>query len=437
MLRRLASLALGLGVVVSLAASCAKAGPCERNSDCDNGYYCGGGTCKRDCIIGARDCDPGYECNAAIGKCQLSDGGALPDGALPDGAAQDSGSGADGAAQDSGQGQDSGGAADGGGQGTKVELDLCNGNNECKSGLLCRPLYKNGPGRCTRTCQSNASCWQGTRCLTIGNDQYCAQADVGRACQVQNPAPCNWGCVSPGYCTLPCQSGADCPNGYGCATVQNTKVCVRAEQYCGMGGQTCTSLLCDQSGLVDSCTLSCASATDCPQRALPLTPWTCTGNVCKRPGDVYGPLGQGEPAEYACSLQNAKVNLCNDTLHIDYQQFAIPNPPAYSCPVGSSVAGVNGDTCMDSCRFAGACTHGFACVAVGNLSNQRVGLCLPSLGAGEVGASCAHDSDCAFGYCASGKCSRDCTQDGLCPTGSSCVAGGAPNVENLPFRRCQ
>jgi hypothetical protein len=431
--RRLALLFPCLAIALALAASCAKAGPCERNSDCDVGSYCGAGTCKRDCIAGDRDCDPGYVCNMSIGKCQASDGGVLPDGALPDGAPD--GAFPDGAA-DSGA-PDGGNNADGGQPGTNVELDLCAADVECKASLICRPLYKNGPGRCTRTCQSSASCWTGTRCLVIANDQYCAQSDVGRTCNVQSPAACNWGCVSPGYCTLPCQSGADCPNGFGCATVQNQKVCVRAEQYCGQGGMTCTSLLCDQSGLVDSCTLSCGSASDCPQRALPLAGWTCAGNVCKRPADVWGPLGQAEPAEYACSPQNAKVNLCNDTLHIDFSQFTIPNAPAYNCPVGSSVAGANGDSCVDSCRFAGGCVHGFACTSVGNVSNQRVGLCLPSLGAGEVGAACVHDGDCAFGYCASNKCSRDCTQDGLCPTGSTCTAGGAPNVENLPFRRCQ
>jgi len=60
------------------------------------------------------------------------------------------------------------------------------------------------------------------------------------------------------------------------------------------------------------------------------------------------------------------------------------------------------------------------------------------VGFGEVGAACASDTQCAFAYCNQGKCSRDCTADGVCPGGSTCTAAGgqAPNVEGVPFRRC-
>jgi hypothetical protein len=56
-----------------------------------------------------------------------------------------------------------------------------------------------------------------------------------------------------------------------------------------------------------------------------------------------------------------------------------------------------------------------------------------------VGAPCTKDGSCFFGYCnrSSGKCSRDCTADGLCPTGSTCTAAGGPPVDGQPFRRCQ
>lgn len=430
-MRRVLLLLLLLGI---LPTSCAQNAPCQLSSDCPDGLYCARGTCRRDCVDSARDCDPGMVCSTLTGRCVPATDGQPPgDGAM----------GADGS--DASMMMDSGGmdstmqdtGVDTSMPGTKIELDRCQADNECKPSLICRALYVGGPKRCTRTCQNNSNCWSSARCLTIGNDTYCAQIDVGRTCNVNQPGTCNWACVSPGYCTLQCASGLDCPNGYGCATVQNQKICVRAEQFCG--NSTCTSLLCDQSGLVDSCTLSCSSANDCPQRALPLTAWSCNG-TCKRPSDVFGPLAQGDPAEYACS-GNTKVVLCNDSLHIDFNQFTVPNPPNYSCPVNMSVQGVNGDACLDSCRFAGGCMHGYACTAVGNISNQRVGLCLPALGAGEVGSNCSHDSDCAFGYCAGpippGKCSRDCSADGLCPTGSSCTNGGGPNVENLPFRRCQ
>lgn len=420
--------AIGLVAVAMLPVSCAQNAPCTISSECPEGLYCAKGQCRRDCLDSVRDCDPGQFCNMITGKCQADgDASTMPDGSMPDGSMSD------GTMMMMDTSMMSDGTMTDGGVGTKIELDLCANDGECKPNLICRALYKNGPTRCTRPCQNNTQCWPSARCMTIGNDQYCNFIDVGRTCTTQNPSACNWGCVSPGYCTQPCQSGLDCPNGYGCATVSNQKICVRAEQYCG--NTTCTTLLCDQSGLVDSCTLNCSSQSDCPQRGLPLAGWTCNG-TCKRPSDVFGPLAQGDPAEYACN-GNAKVNLCNDSLHIDFSNFTIPSPPNYNCPVGMSVAGQSGDSCVDSCRFAGGCVHGYACTAVGNISNQRVGLCLPALGGGEVGTSCTKDGDCAFGYCASSKCSRDCTADGLCPTGSTCTNGGGPNVENLPFRRCQ
>jgi hypothetical protein len=100
--------------------------------------------------------------------------------------------------------------------------------------------------------------------------------------------------------------------------------------------------------------------------------------------------------------------------------------------------GIPTDSCVDSCRYQGGCPFGFACTAVGNLAGARIGLCLPT-GPGEVGAPCAHDGDCVFGYCPSAllKCSRDCTADGVCPTGSTCTPAGGPAVEGQPFRRCE
>lgn len=419
-------------VWVACATSCATAGPCEINSDCPTSQSCRAGKCVRLCVDAKRDCAAGEVCDVN-GLCAAADSGVPVDGGgdatISDGAPPDVVTPPD-ASPDGSPPPDSGPL--------KRELDLCANDGQCGSGLLCRPLYKGGPTRCTRTCSSSAQCMTGTKCITIGAETFCAQIDVGRTCNINTPGTCNFACVSAqqAYCTLPCTSGSDCPNGYGCATVSSQKVCVKAEQYCG-GGQTCTSLLCDTGMLVSSCTLSCSSAADCPQRALPLTPWTCSG-TCKRPADVVGPLAQGEPAEYACN-GNTKVNLCNDAQHIDFDAFTIPNMPAYSCPVGSSVAGLSGDSCVDSCRFQGGCAHGYVCTGVGNISNQRVGLCLPGLGAGEVGQSCTKDRDCAFGYCSSGKCSRDCSGDGLCPTGSTCTAvgGGFPNVEGVPFKRCQ
>jgi len=413
-----------------LFSNCASPGPCQFNSECAVGYYCSAkkGTCVRNCQDTTRDCAPGEICDVN-GQCTATSG----DGGLPDVVTQDSPVN-DVVTQDVAPPQDTG--SDVIQQPTKVELDKCSSDTECKSGLICRALYKGGPTRCTPTCTS--SCGRsGARCLTLGSDTYCADADVGKTCS--QATDCNYGCLTPGsYCTTQCTSGSDCPNGFGCATVgSNGKLCVRAEEYCGGSTNTCT-LACDPNMLVSSCTLPCSSAADCPQRASILSPWTCS-TYCRRPSDVQGPLAQGDTASYACDVSNNEVNLCNDAQHIDFQNCTVPNPPSLTCPSTNVVDGSSGDVCLDTCRYAGACAYGYECTGIGDISNTRVGLCMPSHGSAEVGSSCTIDGDCAFGYCSSGKCSRDCSADGICPSGSSCTAVGGqyPNVEGIAFKRCQ
>jgi hypothetical protein len=413
-----------------LFSNCASPGPCQFNSECAVGYYCSAtkGTCVRNCQDTTRDCDPGEVCDVN-GRCTPVNG----DGGASDVVTQET-SVNDVVTQDiTPPPQDSGADVS---QPTKIELDECGSDSECKNGLICRALYKGGPTRCAPTCTQSSQCRSGARCLTLGSDTYCADADVGKTCT--QAADCNYGCLTPGgYCTTQCTSGSDCPNGFGCAAVGNNgKLCVRAEEYCG-GTNNCT-LDCDTNILVSSCTLPCTSVADCPQRASILPQWTCS-TYCKRPSDVQGPLGEGMTASYACDVSNDEVNLCNDAQHIDFGQGTIPSPPALSCPSANVVDGVSGDVCVDSCRYAGACAYGSECTAIGDISNTRIGLCMPAHGSGEVGDSCAIDGDCAFGYCTSGKCSRDCSADGVCPSGSTCTAVGGtyPNVEGIAFKRCQ
>ena len=144
----------------------------------------------------------------------------------------------------------------------------------------------------------------------------------------------------------------------------------------------------------------------------------------------------GDPAEYACNENGLPTTLCNDAQHIDFNAFNIPAAPFVDCNSPMATAGAPGDSCVDSCRYQGGCRFGFACVAVGGVGQSRIGLCLPS-GAGEIGSFCSIDAQCSFGYCVNGKCSRDCTSDGICPGAGSCVATGGPPVEGAPFRRCQ
>ncbi len=451
------SASLLLSAITAIAISpiaCAGPEPCEINSDCLEGA-CIDGTCRRECADSERDCQPGFKCLS--GQC-LPDTGSGGNGSGGNGSGGN-GTGGETTSSSSSSGQvsssssssssgnasssSSSSSSSSGGGGTKGELDLCGADPECAAPLLCRNMWKGGPSRCTRVCVTDGGCPSGMRCSSVNNEKFCATSDIGKTCS--SATDCNFGCLSgPGYCTGACATGSDCPNGFGCMTVGNppTKVCVKASEYCeAQNTKPCiVPAACDTTSLiVGACTLACSSNADCPQRASLMTPWTCSNGLCKRPPDVHGPLGGGfTPAQYACDSFNNVVNLCNDAQHMNFQQFTIPPAPAVNCNATTTTDGAPGDSCVDSCRYQGGCPFGFGCTAVGSYAGGRIGLCLPA-GAGEVGAACANDTQCAFGYCSNQKCSRDCTADGVCPTGSTCTAvgGAVPNVEGMPFKRCQ
>ncbi|MDC3961282.1 hypothetical protein KEG38_46100 [Polyangium jinanense] len=452
------TLAASIFGVATTESGCASATPCEINSDCIEGA-CIAGECKRECADTERDCEAGFRCYA--GQCLPDEGqgGAGPGsggmggvggmggmggtGGMGGATSSSASSGASSSSSSSASSSSaSSGSGGGGGGPTKGELDLCAADGECEAGLTCEPMWKNGPKRCTRACIADGGCPSGMRCSAVGAEKYCTTSDVGKACA--NASTCNFGCLEgPGYCTVACATGSDCPNGYGCMPVGNppTKVCVKAEAYCESGNTSACIVpaACDTSSLlVGACTLACTTNADCPQRASLLAPWTCSNGLCTRPPDVYGPMPGGSvPTEWHCDPFGNAVNLCNDAQHMNFQAFTIPPPPAVNCASSVTFQGQAGDACVNSCRYQGACAFGYSCTAVGNIQGGRIGLCLPT-GAGEVGAACANDTQCVFGHCNSGKCSRDCTADGVCPNGTTCTnAGGAsPNVEGMPFRRC-
>lgn len=406
--------------------------------------YCSAGECRIDCVDPVQDCPIGdYFCNT-IGQCQESSGGSGPgvggQGGAGQGGAQGGagpGSGGDGGAGPAnGGGSASGGA---GGGGTMLgELELC-ATGQCASGLSCKEMYKGGPSRCARSCTSHAVCPVGTRCIDDGGGGRCVGNDTGRTCSVAND--CNFAChTGPGYCTNECVSGSDCPNGYACATLGALDVCVKVEADCdgGANAKCYVQAACDQSAnlYVASCTAACNTAADCPQRALPLTPWTCDG-LCRRPADVVGPLpGGATPTEWYCDQ-----NLCNDALHIDFLTGITtqPGPTGTNCfpDTTAFVWSAAPDACVNSCRYQGDCPHGFACVGVGTLTGaERFGVCLPA-GNFEPGVACTSNTQCAFGYCVNNVCSRDCTADGVCLGGQTCVNNSAPSIEGMTHRRCE
>ncbi len=432
-----------LGVIIAgtTPGACAGTPDCTMNSDCPEGY-CLQGECVEECASTELDCPDGYFCNTDLGQCQKGSGGSGTGGGTGgSGGSTSSGDGGTSSGTGGTTSTSSGTGGAGAASGTGQELDLCGTDGDCISSLSCKAMVKSGTKRCTLPCSSNAQCMAGTRCIDDGTGQYCLGDDSGRPCT--EPSLCNYGCITgPGYCTAPCSSGSDCPNGWGCMPVGNpaTHVCVRAEALCEQGNTASCVVpaACDLSStlILGSCTLACNSAADCPQRAVPLAPWSCDG-LCRRPADVFGPLPGGyQPTEWHCDYNSNPVVLCNDAQHIDFVGFTIPPAPSVNCQSPTTIQGASNDACVNSCRYQGGCAYGFACVAVGSVSSQRIGLCLPT-GMTEPGQACTSNTSCAFGYCSNGVCSRDCTVDGICPGGLSCVAGGAPAVEGMAFRRCE
>jgi len=431
-------------LVGTLPSACAGTPDCEMNSDCVYGYCNNSGECVEECRSTELDCPDGEVCNTTLGRCEDGAGGGGTGGS-----SSSSGTGGTTSSGDGGTTSGTGGTTStssgtggtGGTPGTGQELDLCGVDGDCVSTLRCKAMTKNGTKRCTRACTSSSQCMSGTRCIDDGTGQFCLGDDIGRPCT--EPSLCNYACVtSPGYCTAPCSSGSDCPNGWGCMPIGNPaiNVCVKAEALCDQGN-TASCIVpsaCDLSPslILGGCTLACNTAADCPQRAIPLAPWSCDG-LCRRPADVYGPLPGGyQPTEWHCDPYSNPVVLCNDAQHIDFVGFTIPATPNVNCQSTMTTQGASNDACVNSCRYQGGCPHGFACVGVGGVSNQRIGLCLPT-GQTEPGQTCTSGTSCAFGYCSNGVCSRDCSADGICPGGTTCVPGGAPAVEGMTFQRCE
>lgn len=464
-----------LALTLSLAA-CAKPAPCQRNSDCNNSY-CSDGECKKDCIDAKLDCPSGWICDetarcvAPPGFEEPNDDGAGGDDATGgnggDGGGPGGSGGEGGAGGVGGSGGSGGFGGSGGGATHMAGLDRCSSDSDCEGAGICRMMFKGGPSRCTFSCASSHQCPQGTRCEKIGGESYCAQSDIGKICTVGDD--CNFACIeSQGICTSRCDTGHDCPNGYGCMALGGEKVCAKVNIYCGedVPNRCITPAACipaDHSSspgpnmVAASCSIACDSHADCPQRAPGLEPWICQG-VCKRPSDLYGPQPGGETAEYVCSDSFDPVSLCGDSLRWD---FSSGGPSGTAPPFSSDTCYIDFitdnhlydpnspwqrsypgyDSCVDSCRYQGGCAFGFACSAISGLKSQpgtRIGMCLRT-GGGEIGDYCSSDHDCALGYCYTdtGRCTRDCSADGICPKGFSCTdAGDGTTVEGKPFRRC-
>jgi hypothetical protein len=304
-------------------------------------------------------------------------------------------------------------------------LDPCTSTVDCQS-MDCAPL---GPtvGFCTRSCTSRRDCGDGYLCVR----GRCVADDTGTPCDPRTPTGCAFACFGNsasgrGHCTRECASGRDCPAGYACQPVGGTPVCVEIEAPCARAADCVTNLCLGPMGSsFRGCTALCRTAADCPSRMViedhgrlvALPPYTCQVvegmQLCVPPiqrvvsgGDLTGsdPIGATCDGSPGATVQ-CRSGVCD----------------------GEQTPG----TCVQGCSPAGGCPAGFACrpwLPDGPTGSVYL-VCRPA-GRGGLGSTCTRGSDCATGLCQArrvgdptGYCTRFCN-DGICPTGMTCMPAG-------------
>ncbi len=284
---------------------------------------------------------------------------------------------------------------------TAIYLDRCTSPDDCVSGLC--EVDIGGSLFCSRSCTSNAQCAYEHVCA----DSVCQPDDTGAPCSVATPETCELGlCLGSGdgtgACTRTCNSANDCPAGYACTQAggSSEKLCVNIEKACA-DGNNCGSGLCLSA---QGCTAFCDSAADCPQTlgAFGIEPYTCevafgSGTpICVPPLQVLGPDPIGAT--------------CNATGTVTCRSGAC-NGDAPIAPM-----------CTQTCSPQGGCGPGLGCFPLADLGTFH--LVCNRAGAGDLGDVCNQASDCTSGLCSADQspayCTRHCN-DGLCPTGWTCV----------------
>jgi hypothetical protein len=284
--------------------------------------------------------------------------------------------------------------------GTGQYLDRCDAHGDCQS-LLCAPDI-GGSRFCTKSCTNHAQCAHEHFCV----DEICWPDDTGSPCTVANPDVCALYCLQSGdgsgECTRPCTSAAECPAGYACTIAGGStdKLCVNIEKPCA-DGNACGTGLCITGSPAVGCTAFCDTVADCPARltAIGLPAYTCANAygssqpVCVVPDDVIG----SDPIGATCAAVGdvyCRSGIC-DT-----------DEPT-------------GPMCTQACTVEGGCGPGLGCFPLAD--GGQFHLICNRGGAGDLGDPCTGGVSCLSGLCDStGVCTRFCN-DGLCPTGWTCL----------------
>jgi hypothetical protein len=278
----------------------------------------------------------------------------------------------------------------------------CTDDAGCPSGLHC--VDRGGGGHCTRTCGPALECPAALVCVPDAPGRGgCRAPGAGPAgAECAGPEACaSWSCVQ-GRCLAACNPGPPCGPGEICLALHVGGVCVAAgdgglEAPCRVGAD-CASGLCRGGGCSTPCDAT-VTPDPCPNDRRCVAYATLA--LCERPcggADDCGPRG-------LCLVEGDDV-LCQTR---GDAPAGAPCDRASDCREGHCTDGACGAACAAGCPAATACVRDITGAT-----------CRPAGGQPE-NAPCTTGAECRSGFCAAGRCGRDCAAGPDCPAGMACV----------------
>ncbi len=404
---------------------------------------CEAGACVTGCRV--QGCAPGLVCGADTGRCAASD--CRRDG-CPDGEAcdRDTGACAPAPACDPPCREDEycdlellrcalrqtcvdTGCPDGqfcdGASGQCLAPD-CR-RDGCLGAQVCNPQT----GACEAPafdCRAGDACLSGQRC-DPDTGACVGRAAAGERCDRAFDCASDMCLSEPntpeiGFCSQPCCSERECPDGFGCIYYAGIRACFPSRLFptnnfnvpaggpCGRGVNDCRTGVCDGERCLGSC---------CTDR-------DCLGATCE-----LLPTGDGS-ARAVCDLGNflggPEGSICFGELDC-INRLCMPHPDA----TPDNVFGY----CAATCCTHRDCGGGFGCGQVSVGLDPRTAFitaaCVPlTFGPAADGANCLADADCASGHCVEGACRQPCCFDNHCQAGERCLPRA--NGEGTLMRAC-
>ncbi len=348
--------------------------------------------------------------------------------------------------------------------GIKLCLDLCLLDDDCRDGYSCTSVStgdarrfcfpKRSPSSCTGagcspiggTCSHDADCVAGASCLTQFPGGYCMAFDCsGFGAGCPGGAPCvqldycglSFGCLStcdatisvscrPGYacygttsgvCYPGCRKDTECTRASCTIPTYCDPVANRCEQPCAQDKDCGGSRVCDKG--TGRCYTACLSNDACnghgvcdttKRRCLP----PCVADEECPATSFCGPSGLCEP-------RCVNDGDCGSGKYCGLAGHCHPNCATASDCGSNERCDLATSHCVLKCTRLDDCGAGFTC-------DINTGTCRRDFSAVNIGAACAHDSDCGpGGICAigagnpGGYCTASpCGATAQCPVGSVC-----------------